>query len=101
MSLPRNFAELDPLEKRKAVEKATGLTWAEYEKLPGDTKVTILLQLQGMTYTTGTDDMLTAARKDSFFSYLRGLGGGVQLALVVGIVVVVALAFPRIKKAIS
>ncbi len=98
MSLPRNFAELSALEKRAAVEKATGLTWAEYEKLPGTVKTNILLQLQGYTYESGTQDMLQAAKTDSFYSYLRGMSGGVKMAIFAGVLIAGGFAFVAMRK---
>lgn len=84
-SLPANFDSLSPLEKRAAVELATGLPWAEYEKLPGATKTAILLQLKGHTVQTTAGNMLSASKTDATLNriggYVAGLTGAGKLLL--------------------
>lgn len=100
--LPSNFNSLSPLDKRAAVERATGLTWAQYSAMPQEQRTAILLSLQGLTYQSGTEDMFDAAKKDTFWSgvsgYFSGMGAGLKIALLLGVVAVVWVSLPSLKK---
>lgn len=100
--LPSNFMSLSALEKRAAVERATGLTWDQWSAIDPQERQAMLLSLQGYTYQGGVDEMLGAARKDSFWSgvggYFSGMGAGLKIALVLGVVAVVWVALPRLGK---
>lgn len=100
--LPSNFNSLSPLDKRAAVERATGLTWAQYFAMPQEQRTAILLSLRGLTYQSGTDDMYSAAKTDSFWSgvggYFSGMGAGLKIALVLGVVAAVWVSLPALKK---
>jgi|GEM_PF-3523781 len=101
-ALPSNFNSLPPLEKRAAVERATGLSWEEYSKLPGLQQTAMLLSLQGITIQSTAGDMLSAAKKDSFWSgvggYVSGMGAGLKIALLLGIVAMVWIFLPSLKR---
>jgi hypothetical protein len=104
-ALPANFDLLSPLEKRAAIEKATGLSWAQYSALPGEQKTAVLLSLKGYTYQGGTNDMLGAAKTDALWNrvggWVSGMGAGLKIALVLGLVAVAWAALPALKTAPS
>ena len=101
-ALPSDFATLPPLEKRQAVEEATGLTWAQYSSLSASQQNALLNSLKGNTFESATDDMLGAAKSDSFWSgvggYFSGMGAGLKIALLLAVVIAAYLALPILKK---
>jgi hypothetical protein len=101
--LPSNFDSLSPLEKRAAVERATGLTWEQYAALPIEQRNALLNSLKGNTFESATLAGLGAARKDSFWSgvggYFSGMGAGLKLALVLGLVATAYVMLPKLAKA--
>jgi hypothetical protein len=100
--LPSNFDSLSPLEKRAAVERATGLTWEQYAALPIEQRNALLNSLKGNTFESATLAGLGAARKDSFWSgvggYFSGMGAGLKLALVLGLVATAYVMLPKLSK---
>jgi hypothetical protein len=70
--------------------------------LPGYQKTALLLSLKGITVQGTAEDMLGAAKKDSFWSgvggYFSGMGAGLKIALVLGVVAAVWVSLPALKK---
>jgi hypothetical protein len=103
MSLPRDFDSLSPMEKRAAVTQATGMSWEEYSRLPGELKTQILLTLKGRTYQSGTLDMLGASKFDAMANrlggFVSGMSTGMKLTSVVVLVGIVWLMLPTLKSA--
>ncbi len=101
-TLPSDFDYLSPLEKRAAVEAATGLTWAQYASMPIEQRNALLNSLKGNTFESATLAGLGAARKDSFWSgvggYFSGMGAGLKLALVLGLVATAYVMLPKLSK---
>ena len=101
MILPANFNALSPLEKRAAVEMATGLTWEQYSALPPEQQNALLLSLKGHTYASGTAAMLTASKKDAFWNrvggYVSGMTAGGKLVVILAGAGLLWLYLPSIK----
>lgn len=100
--LPWNFDSLSPLDKRAAVENATGMSWDNYSSLPGEQKTALLLSLKGYSIQDTANDMLGASRSDSFWSgvsgWFSGMGAGLKLALLLGVVAVAYVSLPKLGK---
>lgn len=101
-SLPANFGSLSPIDKRAAVEAATGLTWDQYAALPIEQRNALLNSLKGYTFESATLAGLGAARKDSFWSgvggYVSGMGAGLKIALLLGLIAVAYVSLPKLSK---
>jgi hypothetical protein len=102
-ALPSNFNSLSALDKRAAIERATGLTWAAYSALPAAQQNALLNSLKGNTFESATQDGLNAARTDSFWSgvggYVSGMGAGLKIALLLGVVAAAYVFMPKMLKA--
>jgi hypothetical protein len=103
--LPSNFDLLPPLEKRAAVEQATGMTWDQYSLLPGEQKTALLLSLKGVSVQGTASDMLGAAKMDATLNRLAGYWGGftgaTKLVLLATGIGIVWLALPTLGKTVS
>ena len=103
MSLPVDFDSLSALDKRAAIEQATGMSWDQYSVLPGETKTAILLQLKGQTFQSGVGDMLGAAQWDATVNriggFVSGMSTGLKVAAVAGIIGIIWLMLPILKAA--
>lgn len=103
--LPANFDTLTPLEKRAAVERATGMSWEQYSQLPGEQKTALLLSLKGYTYQSGTNDMYGAAKTDATMNriagYVGGFAGATKILLLAAVIGLAWLLLPTLGKNLS